>query len=339
MNKILVFVVLIGVISCAEVQLIATDNEYSNLFKIEVENELTVVVTVDDFGSKLSELRFSKPYKKVVLLNTTYLSYVKVLGLERSVVGTVDCERVAGVFSGSSPSTDKKKCVGKNGVLNLELITSLQPDLIVCNSFQAPDLKAFKNVDVLIVNEFWENHPLGRAEWLRVFGHLLGAESKSNMIFTTIIDNYQNQLQKVEKQAVLQDKPKVYPLSRFSSNYFLPGCESLISKVLLDSKCDVHCIDSTSRSMEISKEQQMLVCGEQDYLLFFDWLPTARGYKKVVKELDVERCFKGGVIYCNTAATNYFEASIMEPDVLIKNLYQILYQNQIETKYFTLLRE
>jgi iron complex transport system substrate-binding protein len=339
MNKTLILFILIGVTSCTKVELITTKNDYSNLFKIEVKNELTTIVTANEFGSKLSELRFSKPYQKVVLLNTTYLSYVKALGKEGSVVGITDCERVVSYYSEKDSAAFVVDCVGKNGVLNLELITALQPDLIVCNSYQQAELKAFKNIDFLIVNEFWEDHPLGRAEWVRVFGHLFGVSSKSTTIFAALNNSYRDQLATVEGQEVKQAKPNVYSLSRFSSNYFLPGCESLISRVLLDSKCEVYCIDSVSRSTEISQEQQMLACGEQDYLLFFDWLPNARSRKEVIAELGVENCFKGDVVYCNTTATNYFEGSIMEPDILIRNLYQVLYQNHVETKYFTLLKE
>jgi len=184
------------------------------------------------------------------------------------------------------------------------------------------------------VNEFWEQHPLGRAEWIKVFGVMLGVSQKAEMAFKKVKSRYQNQ-NKVEQGSL----PKVYNLSRFSSNYFLPGCESLVSKVLMDAQCDVGCIAATSRSKEISKEQQLIMCVDRDYLLFFDWLPQKRGYKEVIKELDVQECFKGDIIYCNTSSSGYFEASIMEPDVVVNNLFQILHRNQKETKYFSLLKE
>ncbi|MFT6716921.1 MAG: iron complex transport system substrate-binding protein [Saprospiraceae bacterium] len=330
MKKVFSFLILLVLASCQEVPEIRTENEFSKLFSITIGKKITTVTTVDEFGSKLSEISFKNPYAKVVMLNTTYLSYAKSIGVENHVVGIVDVERVKKF----SIEAGKIKGVGKNGVLNMELISSLKPDLIICNSFQLKELSLFDEVDVLVVNEFWEGHPLGRAEWVKVFGVIFGADKKSEELFLEVKERYQSQL--IVKQ---QRMPRVYNLSRFSSSYFLPGCESLMSKVLLDTQSDVECIAESARSVEISQEQQLSMCGNKDYLLFFDWLPNNRSHEQVSKELGVQKCFKGDIIYCNTSLNSYFEASIMEPDVVLDNLIQILHRNQEETKYFTLLKK
>ena len=334
MKRILIFLLLSSVFSCQEIQGVKTGNEFSNLFKITKTTDGVVgLTTVDEYSKVLSEVSFSNPYKRVVLLNTTYMSYVKFLGKENCVVGSVDLGRMQ-KFATKDVDANEIKSVGENGVLNVELIRSLRPDLIVCNSFQEGSVVSFGDIDVLVVNEFWEQHPLGRSEWVKVFGVLLGASQKAEAKFKEVKDRYETQ-----NKAEQTNLPKVYNLSRFSSSYFLPGCESIVSKILMDAQCDVGCIAATSRSTEISEEQQLTMCVDKDYLLFFDWLPQKRRYAEVLEELGVQKCFKGDIVYCNTSSSGYFEKSIMEPDVLVNDLFQILHRNQKETKYFSLLKE
>ena len=323
-------------VSCREVHNFKVENEFSVLFDIKSSNNTTTITTVDEFGAKLSAVFFNVPYKRVIMLNTTYLSYVKALNKKDCIVGVVDKHRVLSFYLDENSKDHEVKSVGKNGVLNLELIKALDPDLIICNSFQEKELGVLGDVDVLVVNEFWEEHPLGRAEWVKVFGNLFGVQKESNRLFSEIKANYEH---KEEVEIDAQSLPIVYNLSRFSSSYFLPGCESLVSKMVSDSHGAVKCVDSTAKSIEISQEQQLLMCGSVDYLLFFDWTSNKRSRNDVLSELDIQNCFSGDVIYCNTSSCNYFEASIMEPDVVVDNLFQILHRNQNQTKYFTLLKK
>jgi iron complex transport system substrate-binding protein len=330
-----VIFILFFFVSCREVQSIRVENEYSVLFDVKKKGDTTTVTTVDEFGTMLSAISYEVPYKRVVLLNTTYLSYVKALNKKDCVVGVVDKEKIASFYFDEHSEEDEVKNVGKNSVLNLELITALKPDLIICNSFQEKDLGPFSDVDVLIVNEFWEKHPLGRAEWVKVFGGLFGVQEESADLFSEVKANYERRF--VADMDTLS-LPQVYNLSRFSSSYFLPGCQSLISKMIIDAHGNVKCVESTSKSVEVSQEQQLLMCGSVDYLLFIDWLPDQRNKEEVLSELAIQSCFSGEVIYCNAKSCNYFEASIMEPDVVVYNLFQILHLNKKQTKYFTLLK-
>jgi iron complex transport system substrate-binding protein len=331
MKNILITIFLFSLFSCGKMEKFEAANEFSSLFKLTVEDDLNKVVTLDEFGKKLSEVNFSSPYKRVILLNTTYSSYIIALAEQERVAGMVDLDRCKGfeeIVGGQ-----KVKNVGKSPVLNIELISSLKPDLIICSSFQVKDLSMFSGVDVLVINEFWESHPLGRMEWVKVFGVLFGAQERAGDLYSKTVARYQQQLRNKQENI-----PSTYSLSRFSSEYFIPGCESLLPKLLTDAQSHVECIKKTSKSVQISQEEQLSLCGNKDYLLFFDWLLISRTYDQVLKELSVEDCFKGEVIYCNTSSNNYFEASIMEPDVVLGNLFDILHRGKKETKYFTLLK-
>lgn len=324
--------IFMAMVSCQEIKTLESSNEYSGLFHVNMEGKQTRVRTIDEFGAVITEVSFLEPYKRIVVLSTTYLAYVKALGAEASVAGLVDKSRLEGFYGDDYSLIQDIKSVGSSGVLNTELISSLQPDLIICNSFQQGDLAMFTDVDLLVVNEFWESHPLGRAEWIKVFGVLLGKEDQAEGLFKEVKSSYLK-----EVNAEHNDLPKVFNLSRFSSTYYLPGCQSLFSKILDDLRCDVSCIEGNSRANEISQEQMLSICGSRDYLVFFDWLPQKRNAEQVLVELGAEDCYEGDLVYCNTSSNSYFESTIMEPHLVMSNLNDVLRRGKKTTKYFTLL--
>ena len=338
--RLLVAVVLLFAISgCKDAAEYKGEHAYSKLFVLTKSKQGDVVVTIDQLGKELSKVVFSSPYQNVVMLNTTYLPYVKALGAQNMIKGIVNKERLGSYYFGSGKGIEKGlekvRSVGENGVLNIELIASLNPDLIICNSYQKKDLEMFGDVDVLVVNEFWENHPLGRAEWIKVFGVLLGKQAKAKTCFLELKKKYEQQKEVMGMQA--QKKTKLYNLSRFSSSYFLPGCQSLVSKLIADAQCEVVCLSETAKSMEISKESVLAICKSSDYLLYFDGSSEEKSVDQVKKDLGITDCFDGKVIYCNTLQTSYFEKSILEPQIVVSDLYQIVHQDQKKTSYFTLL--
>ena len=70
--------------------------------------------------------------------------------------------------------------VGKSQQLNVERILELNPDLLLSYGVESIDgsLKRFNEMGIpsIFIGEWNEQNPLGRAEWLKVFGALLGTK-------------------------------------------------------------------------------------------------------------------------------------------------------------------
>lgn len=317
------------------------NNQYSNLFSISTPKNEFSISTFDEQGEEISKVEgvTANGFNNVVLLNTTYWSYCKGIDARDKVVGIVDKDRI---MKEDSSHLMKVKSVGKGGVLDLEQILFLKPDLIICNSFQKNELKGIKNCPVLVVNEFWENDPLGKLEWIKVFGVLTGKYEEAEKYFDKVSNQYTSLLNSFKKgnPSELTVKSKsVLSLNKFGSNYFVPGCNALINKLILDAQGSAICLSDKAKSEEISFEQVVGMCGKAKFVFFQDWSAKDRSKEEVLVELGINKVYSGQVIYCNTQSTHYFEKSILEPDVVLREFSELLTGRVSTTSYFSLLEE
>lgn len=271
--------------------------------------ENSVVYSHNQAGQVLSEITIDSLNlpQKIICLSTTYLPYFEALHCLDKVIACVDLDRI--------PNTYRNIQNLSSANLDLEKILSLQPDLIIANSFQEKEISFLKNkFPVLIVNEFWENHPLGRAEWILPFGLIAGKKEKADSIFLSVKNQYNE---------VLQNPPRtknlILNLSKYSESYFVPGGNSLIARYFKDLNIPFQEKGNGSESVEISEEEALSYLSNAKALLFFDWHLKERNYEEIAKELGI----KGGVlpiIYCNTFQSNYFQEGILHPDKILLEL-------------------
>lgn len=97
------------------------------------------------------------------------------------------------------------KNVGQNEKLNIEQLIELAPDLIVTfgvdnNNPMLDNLKK-SGLNVFIQADWMEQSPLGKAEWIKLYGVLFGKEEKAKELFDKIVESY-NQAKKL-----VADKP------------------------------------------------------------------------------------------------------------------------------------
>ncbi len=336
MKYCLYFLAIILVTGCGTASVSPIDNDHSELFYINESIENTEVVTMNSNSQEISKISFAhgKSYYRIILLNTTYLTYFERLNSTSKVVGIVDKDLVFKGGAALSSSLNRIEEVGANGVLNTEAIIALNPDIIICNSFQSEGVLNSVNCPVLVVNEFWENTPLGKSEWIKVFGVLTRTSASANQIFDNIVERYEGAKQRLQKERI---EVKVMSLNRFSDSFFTPGCESLISNLIGDAGLTSMCFAKTTKSVEISEEQVLVSMEKSNYLMFFDGGTPMVTRNEILNYFSVSEDYKGQILYCNTAKNNYFESSILEPYKVLQDLISITNGRENKNKYFTLL--
>lgn len=298
------------------------------------------VITFDENRTVLSELSLLKDSvpKRIVLLNTTYCSYFKSLDAIDLIKGIAALETLK---NDTSIVNKGILNVGEQGVLNVEKIQSLKPDLVVCSSFQLKDLGMI-DCPLLVVNEFWENHPLARSEWVKVFALIVGKKDLGDNIFKTLVDEYRQDEHKTKTEH------SIINIQLYSSQYFVPGCEALLNRFLTDAGYRVLCEQgSKSKSVELSKESVVSSARKVDFLLYFDWSNTNKTHQQVLEALKIEDHFSGDIIYCNTRLNGYFDETVMTPQLILKELSMMKAGTHIDFnndennigKYFSVLKQ
>jgi len=308
MRILLILMITLVVVACSP----NIENESEH--KIEVSNKFKVlndsVFKTYNKQVEISSAVFSSAPKRVVILATPLFSYIKALGVEDNVAGILSLNRLKNI----SPAI---KSVGENSEVDQERIIALSPDLIICNSYQLKSLLRIKSkYQILVVDEYAESNPLKKSSWIAFFGALFHKGKKGAEIYFNIVSKY---------EAFPIENKRIIQLNNYAGKWYLPGCNSYISKLIKDSGGKVDCDSEKVGSDVISEEAAMVKLNELDYLLFFDWEKDTSGLKLRLKPvLDLVKRKQLNVLYCNTIQTNFFDESILKPNVIIGDLNRLI---------------
>ncbi|MBG7630390.1 MAG: ABC transporter substrate-binding protein, partial [Bacteroidetes bacterium] len=133
------------------------------------------------------------PVESVVVTSTTHIPMLELLQVEDKLVGYPNTKYISSKKTRNLIDSDKILDLGNEENINTELLLDLNPDLVIGFSINSNN-KMFATIKKMgipiILNGAWlEKTPLGRAEWIKVFGVLFNKEKEADSIFNTIENN------------------------------------------------------------------------------------------------------------------------------------------------------
>ncbi len=118
------------------------------------------------------------PITQVVLTSTTQVPHLDALGQTDLLVGFPQLDLISSRAARQRIAAGKVQDLGSGPSANPELVLDLQPDWIMISTLgeDLRYLEVFKQAGIpaLINGEYVEQNPLGRAEWIKFTGVLLG---------------------------------------------------------------------------------------------------------------------------------------------------------------------
>lgn len=295
------FVISLINLSCGE-EVANLEDIPEQLFEVGTET----ISTHTKSGRIISEIE-KKEYKRIVILATPFYTYFKALNVENNVVGIFNRERVKKV-------SKRIKSVGEGAHLDLEKIIQLNPDLIICNSYQLENLKSL-TVPILACDEYLEAHPKGRLKFLMMIAAITKSTQEAENILKDRSSKYQNH------ESL---NTSILKLDNFGKAWYQPGCDTYISKVIRMAGANPVCIQKSEKSEKIAHETAIFKLSENNIFLFMDWGKKKRGWKKRMKHLLELNNHPKKILYCNTTQTEYFEESVLNSHLIINDLNTVL---------------
>ena len=295
------FVISLINLSCGE-EVANLEDIPEQLFEVGTET----ISTRTKSGRIISEIE-KKEYKRIVILAAPFYTYFKALNVENNVVGIFNRERVKKV-------SKRIKSVGEGAHLDLEKIIQLNPDLIICNSYQLENLKSL-TVPILACDEYLEAHPKGRLKFLMMIAAITKSTQEAENILKDRSSKYQNH------ESL---NTSILKLDNFGEAWYQPGCDTYISKVIRMAGANPMCIQKSEKSEKIAHETAIFKLSENNIFLFMDWGKKKRGWKKRMKHLLELNNYPKKILYCNTTQTEYFEESVLNSHLIINDLNTVL---------------
>jgi iron complex transport system substrate-binding protein len=274
------------------------------------------------------------PIQKIVATSTTHIPAIEMLDVLPSLVG----------FSGlnyiSSPSTrariKKHKIieVGNNESLNTEILLSIQPDIVMAfgvNGSNNTLENLQKNGLKIIYNGDWlEENPLGKAEWIKVFGALFLKNKQANLLFS----NIENEYKKTQTIALKnQTKPTIMSGAMYQNTWYCPAGNSWMSYFFKDANANYIFANETSQgSLSLPFETVLKSCKDANF-----WIGTSQftSFKEMnnnnenyanFKSFQTKKVFTTSLKKGATGGVIFYETASQRPDLVLKDLVYILHQ-------------
>ena len=283
------------------------------------------------------------PVKNVIAYSSTQWSVFIKLG---------EIDRVKGVLEGDySTNPEMKrlladgtiKDVGTETSLNTELAMMIQPDVILYTPYSTVPKTEIGDLTGAVMfpfADYLENHPLGRAEWLKIVGYLTCREKDTDRWFADIVTRYDSLKSLCEN---VEYRPTVFSDLPFENQWYLPGGASYIAQMFHDAGASYIWSDNNSTaSLPVDAETVLAKAYDADFWRIMNSTSLPYSYKRLAFENELYTYFKAyqnrNILVCDIRESGYFEQSEYEPDILLKDFvfafHPELVENDYQPKYF-----
>lgn len=305
-----------------------TTAELSNPWRKDAVLHRYVLVSRKDsasMASKVSAIDGTVVYTPVgrgVMFSAPHCYLMGEIGAADAVSGVCDLNYINLSYLHKAVSEGRVADCGNGMSPSVERIVSVSPDALFVTPFEGVNYGQLANIGVPLVEcaDYMETSALGRAEWMKFYGMLVGREHEADSLFAVVKRNYADYSNKAMKSAL---RPRVITERVVSGVWYCPGGESSMGQLLRDAGVDyVFADDKHSGSLSLSPEKVIEKAATADWWLFVNsgagnldrngLLTEYEGYKMI------KAYREGHILECVPSMSNpYFEQISFRPDFLL----------------------
>jgi len=278
------------------------------------------------------------PLKNIVVTSTTHIPSLESLGVLDRLIGFPNTDYISSNSARQLIDANKIKDIGQNQSLNTELLIALQPKAVVSFAVKGQN-KSLENVvkagfPVLYNADWVEQHPLGKAEWIKFFGLLFDKVEESQEIFNTIKTEYE-QAEELASQTDI--KPTVISGALWKDQWYLPAGESWQAQIIADAHAEYLYADTKGTgSLSLAFESVLDKAQNADF-----WIAPAQytSYQNMTGQhshYQKFKAFRDENVYTfastkgETGGVLYYELAPNRPDWVLKDLIKIFHPELLQ---------
>lgn len=292
------------------------------------------IVTVSPYDGHRDTLRLDRPLDNLVCLSSSYIAFLDGIGCDSVVTGVSGIgyisdpdlqERYEATRAGSAvrPLYD----VGYDASPDYERIVALHPDLVLTytvSAAESPFLAKLRSlgIPVLLLYEHLENHPLARAEYVRLFGALTGRQAVADSVFSAVCERYEAlRTETARPVRVLLNIP-------YGDQWFIPGAESYMAALIRDAGGEVLGAEAgTAESRVVSQEEAYVLARQADAWLNPGWCRTRAQLDEALPSfarIHVPSIWNNIRRTTPSGGNDFWESGVLRPDLILSDLVEIL---------------
>ncbi|MBR1839259.1 MAG: ABC transporter substrate-binding protein [Prevotella sp.] len=286
------------------------------------------------------------PLQKTIVYTSVHTGLIDELGGYDAIKGVCDKEYMYLDKIQADVASGKITDCGLGTNPDLEKIIDLNPDAILLSPFEnAGSYGKLGKLGIPIIEcaDYMENSALGRAEWMRFYGLLLGKEKEAESLFRAVEDDYN-----ATKALVgdIKDKPTVVTEKKYGSTWYVAGANSTVGGLLADAGADyIFSDEPASGSVPYSPEVVFDRAQQADIWMFKYNQAVDITSQQLASEwgnYGKMKAFTTGNVYqCNLSLVPYYEEAPFHPNILLKEYVKILHPDVLkgyELRYYKKLK-
>ena len=278
-------------------------------------------------GARCTTDTVRTPLESNLVFTAPHCQLLTELGCQNAITGVCDKDYINIPDIKSRAQADAKVAhpimdCGSSMQPDIERIIALHPEALLISPFE--NSGGYGKLDklripVIETADYMETSPLGRAEWIKLYGLLLGS-SQADSLFSAIEKEY---LQLKAEAAKLPLGLSILTERKTGNVWYVPGGKSTMGILLRDAHARYIFADDThSGSLSMSPEQIIAKGNQVDVWAFKyfggnaltkqDLLAEYQGYQAL-------KAFQTGTVYeTDTSCEPYFELTSFHPEILLR---------------------
>jgi len=271
------------------------------------------------------------PIENLVCTSTTHIPLLDYLGETDKLIGFPTTDYISSEKMRKRIETGKVIDLGVDKSLNLEMLFSLKPSIVMSYTMNSDlgQLKKVKElgVPVILNAEYLEKHPLGRAEWIKFMALFFNKEKQADSVFQVIENNY---LKTQELVKSIDAIPTVLSGIVYGDTWFLPGGQNYAARLLSDAGCNYFWSDNDSKDyLELSFETVYGKAKGAELWIGVGAFQSLHEIETAEPRYTKFRSFKESTIYSNNArkgakgGSEFLELGYLRPDIILMDLVKI----------------
>lgn len=269
------------------------------------------------------------PIERLVLHTSVHASIMELLREQDRVIGLCEVKYIDSKILKQRVADGIVADLGEATAPNVELIMDLETEAIITSPFKDAGYGPTEKLGIPIIEgaDYMENTPLGRVEWIRFYGMLVGAEQVADSIFRATCSEY-NHLK--ELTANVDHCPTLVAERKYGGQWFVPGGASYNAVMYRDAGADYIFDDlDESGSVPLAFESVLDRGIHADIWLMKYYNQADMSYSDLEAEYAPYAnfdAFKNRQIYaCNSYSVPYYEDAPMHPQSILKDYISIFH--------------
>lgn len=289
----------------------------------------------------VSEDIIQVPIETLVATSTTHIPALELIDQGQALIGFPNLDYISSEGTRARIEAGQISELGQNEALNIEVLLTLKPDLLMTFSIDKTQkgLEKVMNagIPVLYNGDWTEEHPLGRAEWIKVFGVLFDKKTRADSIFNQIERDYLN-LRQLAQTATTA--PAVISGALYKDVWYAPRGDSWAAQFLKDANStylwqDIKGVGSLQWNIEEILQYTNIAevwIGPGQFTSYRQMKESSATYTKFKPFVD-QRIYTFSNTKGTTGGLLYYELASMHPDWVLSDLIHIFHPGLLPQDY------